>query len=262
MPGTPLERAPDPDLGHAPIPKERYTSRAVRRSSSGSACGRACGCSPAARPTCPSPGDYFTFEIGPESVLVVRQRDGSLAARYNVCMHRGNRLREPGRGHAERFALPRSTAGSTSSTARCAARSTRSASRRACPPSGSRLRPRALRDLGGLRVRVPRPGRRAAARLPRRRSPSTSTRTTSRSGRSLTTSRSRSPCNWKTSVDAFNEAYHISATHAWTLEFSDDVNTRLRLLRAPHAHDLPRGAGEPAPPGRRHGDAGHRATCS
>ena len=32
-------------------------------------------------------------------------------------------------------------------------------------------------------------------------------------------------CNWKTSVDAFNEAYHLSATHTWTLEFSDDVNT-------------------------------------
>ena len=32
-------------------------------------------------------------------------------------------------------------------------------------------------------------------------------------------------CNWKTCVDAFNEAYHLSATHAWTIEFSDDVNT-------------------------------------
>lgn len=33
------------------------------------------------------------------------------------------------------------------------------------------------------------------------------------------------PCNWKTSVDAFNEAYHIMATHTWTLEFTNDVNT-------------------------------------
>jgi len=33
------------------------------------------------------------------------------------------------------------------------------------------------------------------------------------------------PCNWKTSVDAFNEAYHIAATHSWTLEFTDDVGT-------------------------------------
>src|SRR5262249_14547823 len=51
----------------------------------------------------PEPGDYLTFEIGPESILVVRQHDGTIAARYNVCMHRGSRLREPGRGHAERF---------------------------------------------------------------------------------------------------------------------------------------------------------------
>ena len=51
----------------------------------------------------PTPGDYFTFEIGPESILIVRQADGSIGAYYNVCMHRGNRLREPGRGHACRF---------------------------------------------------------------------------------------------------------------------------------------------------------------
>ena len=38
-------------------------------------------------------------------------------------------------------------------------------------------------------------------------------------------------CNWKTSVDAFNEAYHVSATHTWTLEFSDDTCVGHRLLR-------------------------------
>jgi Rieske 2Fe-2S family protein len=37
-------------------------------------------------------GDYFTFELGPESVLVVRGRDAALRAFYNVCRHRGSRL--------------------------------------------------------------------------------------------------------------------------------------------------------------------------
>ena len=37
-------------------------------------------------------GDYFTFQLGPESVLVVRGRDGALRAFYNVCRHRGSRL--------------------------------------------------------------------------------------------------------------------------------------------------------------------------
>jgi len=43
-------------------------------------------------------GDYFTFELGRESVLIVRGRDGMLRAFYNVCRHRGSRLCEPGAG--------------------------------------------------------------------------------------------------------------------------------------------------------------------
>jgi len=31
-------------------------------------------------------------------------------------------------------------------------------------------------------------------------------------------------CNWKTSVDAFNEAYHIAGTHPDTLDVNDDVD--------------------------------------
>src|SRR5262249_30691042 len=92
-------------LGDELIPKERYTSRAFAQrewermwTRVWLLAGRASGI--------PTPGDYFTFEIGTESVLVVRQRDGSIAAHYNVCMHRGTRLREPGRGHAGRFSCP------------------------------------------------------------------------------------------------------------------------------------------------------------
>ena len=99
---TPMAKAPEPALDYVPIPKQRYTSREFAQqewermwTKVWLLAGRASDA--------PSPGDYFTFEIGPESVLVVRQRDGSLAARYNVCMHRGNRLREPGRGHASEF---------------------------------------------------------------------------------------------------------------------------------------------------------------
>ena len=37
-------------------------------------------------------GDYLTYTIRHEQVLVVRQDDGSIKAFYNVCPHRGNRL--------------------------------------------------------------------------------------------------------------------------------------------------------------------------
>ncbi|MBX3026416.1 aromatic ring-hydroxylating dioxygenase subunit alpha [bacterium] len=50
-----------------------------------------------------NPGDYFTYEFGPESVLCVRQDDGSVRAFHNICVHRGRRLRDPGSGTVQRF---------------------------------------------------------------------------------------------------------------------------------------------------------------
>ena len=40
----------------------------------------------------PDPGDFFTLEIGDESVLVIRGNDGRPRAFYNLCRHRGTRL--------------------------------------------------------------------------------------------------------------------------------------------------------------------------
>ncbi|MGH7580568.1 MAG: aromatic ring-hydroxylating oxygenase subunit alpha [Gemmatimonadales bacterium] len=45
----------------------------------------------------PDPGDYLVRDVAGESVLVVRTRDGGLAAHYNVCRHRGSQL-VPGGG--------------------------------------------------------------------------------------------------------------------------------------------------------------------
>jgi phenylpropionate dioxygenase-like ring-hydroxylating dioxygenase large terminal subunit len=40
----------------------------------------------------PAPGDYSVYDIVDQSVLVVRQQDGSVAAFHNVCPHRGTAL--------------------------------------------------------------------------------------------------------------------------------------------------------------------------
>jgi phenylpropionate dioxygenase-like ring-hydroxylating dioxygenase large terminal subunit len=37
-------------------------------------------------------GDYLTLEIGPESIVVLRDRENRLVAFHNICRHRGTRL--------------------------------------------------------------------------------------------------------------------------------------------------------------------------
>ena len=53
----------------------------------------------------PSPGDYMTYELGPQPVILVRGRDGEITARANTCRHRMMRLVE-GRGRTSRFTCP------------------------------------------------------------------------------------------------------------------------------------------------------------
>ena len=47
----------------------------------------------------PAVGDYVNYEIGHESILVMRSAPDSIKAFYNVCPHRGRRLRDDARGN-------------------------------------------------------------------------------------------------------------------------------------------------------------------
>ncbi len=38
----------------------------------------------------PQPGDYFTYQIGSEPLIIVRGQDGAIHAVWNVCRHRGS----------------------------------------------------------------------------------------------------------------------------------------------------------------------------
>ena len=46
-----------------------------------------------------TPGDWFTVDVVGESVIVMRGDDSELRAFYNVCSHRGARLRDEPSGH-------------------------------------------------------------------------------------------------------------------------------------------------------------------
>ncbi len=55
----------------------------------------------------PQSGDYYVYEVGPYSVIVVRQRDETVKAFVNSCLHRGTKLRPcEGEGHAQELRCP------------------------------------------------------------------------------------------------------------------------------------------------------------
>ena len=73
--GTPLEKAPDPALGDGVIAKERYTDAAFMQAEWDNIWTQVwlVGC---LERDLDEPGAYCATEIGPESVLLVRQDDG------------------------------------------------------------------------------------------------------------------------------------------------------------------------------------------
>ncbi|NNL95507.1 MAG: aromatic ring-hydroxylating dioxygenase subunit alpha [Xanthomonadales bacterium] len=54
----------------------------------------------------PRRGDWFLFEFGNESVIIVRSDDVQISALVNVCRHRGSRVRTERAGCSRRFSCP------------------------------------------------------------------------------------------------------------------------------------------------------------
>ncbi len=88
---SPPEKASEPQLHDHPISGDRYTSKAFfdkewehMWTKVWLLLGR--------EEEIPKPGDYQIEEVGPESFILVRQKDGTVKAFYNVCQHRGARL--------------------------------------------------------------------------------------------------------------------------------------------------------------------------
>jgi Rieske 2Fe-2S family protein len=57
-------------------------------------------------PEIAEPGDFFTVEIGSDSIIIVRDDDMAMRAFHNVCRHRGARLRPAGRGIVGNLVCP------------------------------------------------------------------------------------------------------------------------------------------------------------
>lgn len=53
-----------------------------------------------------SPGDYILFEVGNESIILIREKNDRISALANVCRHRGSRICSAASGHMRKIICP------------------------------------------------------------------------------------------------------------------------------------------------------------
>ena len=218
---TPLERAQRPDLGHASIPKERYIARTYMEAEQADLWTRVWHLA-GFESDLPLPGSYFTYEVAQESVVVVRQEGGSINAFHNVCTHRGNRLLEPGMGkvgritclfHAWRYGID----------GRLEEALDESTFPQGCPRDSLSLKSVRCETWGGfVWINLDPDCESLGDYLDV--IPDHLDSYHFEHMKVVGDYTIEVECNWKTSMDAFHEAYHIYGTHPDTLDVNDDVN--------------------------------------
>ena len=219
---TPLEKSPTPELGHDMIPKERYVSKDYMAREWEKMWTRVWLLG-ALEIDLKEAGDYVVTEVGPESILLVRQEDESVRAFFNVCQHRGNRLRPAGMGTAESF--------------QCAYHNWEynlDGSFKLIPdeetfPQGkpcSGLKEIPCDTWGGFvwfnMDTNAEPLKDYLDIIPGHLDPYNFKKMALKEDVTI-----EWDCNWKTSVDAFNESYHVQGIHPQLLYHLDDKNIQI-----------------------------------
>ena len=106
LPMTPLSRVDEPDMGTGLIDPTRYTSHEFAQlewdrmwTKTWNIAGPLCDIAEV--------GDYFTHTLGRESFIFMHTGENAFSGYYNVCPHRGSRIRPSvGVGHAEQLQCP------------------------------------------------------------------------------------------------------------------------------------------------------------
>ncbi len=218
-------------------------------------------------------GDFVTYDIGDQSIIVVRQAPDRIKAFYNVCMHRGRRLTASS-GNVVRFHCGYHgwqwgldgkvlTVLDRTDWRGCAA----------MEDSDLRLREVKVDTWAGFVFVNMDPGAEPLAKyldpVPAHLDPYEYERMRFRFYASF-----RLPCNWKVALEAFDEGYHVAATHPqllpvqgedWTNSFARGRHGMFMypMVRADDGRpSAPFGApsprlGKPVPKDLRPGVAGH-----
>ena len=176
------------------------------------------------------PGDYFTFEIGRESIIVALNDDGEVRAFYNVCPHRGNRLALNDMGSTPRFTCAFHS-WCFDLDGKCESITDESSFRPGAITARPNLKAVRVEEKAGLifvnldadapplaeRFGLP-DGYLEAYQLDKM--------------KVVRHVVSEWGANWKTGVDAFYEVYHLHAVHPQTSTVMDDYGTQIDVY--PH----------------------------
>lgn len=219
---TPVDHTPPEDLGYELIRKERYTTQEFAALEWERLWKKVWQLGALERDL-EEVGSYFCLEVGPESVFFVRQKDGSVKAFNNVCPHRGNRIVDTGIGEAEKFKC--SYHGWTFGlNGKFKHLPNAEVFPQGAPCSGLQQLPCAVwgsfiwfsLDPDAI------PFDDYISPLKDHLEPYHFERMFLT--RDVTI---EWDCNWKTSVDAFNETYHVSATHPQLLWYLNDLDVQI-----------------------------------
>jgi nitrite reductase/ring-hydroxylating ferredoxin subunit len=168
------------------------------------------------------PGDYLTYEVADESIIVIRLADGRIKAYYNACRHRGRRLTE-GCGTAKNlFCRYHGWRWNLDGTIREVVDRDDWDGR--LTDEELRLREPLVDTWGGFVFVNMDPGaeplRQYLDPIPEIFDPFEFERFRHRWYKTVVL-----PCNWKTALEAFNEGYHVQTTHPQLLRWNDDMTT-------------------------------------
>ncbi|MEZ5559000.1 MAG: aromatic ring-hydroxylating dioxygenase subunit alpha [Pseudomonadales bacterium] len=235
---TPIDKAPDPALGSDFIPPERYTSPAFmqleweRLWSKVWLMGAWAG-------DLRNPGDYVVTEIGNESIVITRDEQHQFNAFYNVCSHRGNQVAYGECGNVETFKCSYHLweynlrgelvhvpdAETFPQGAPCDKLSIR---RLPCATWGGwvwfSLNPdvEPLQEFLGV--------------IPEHLDPYHFERMALVNDVTVEWA-----CNWKASVDAFNETYHVAGTHPQLMSWLEDMDVQIDCYERHNRYLIPFG---------------------
>ncbi|HEY2303766.1 MAG TPA: aromatic ring-hydroxylating dioxygenase subunit alpha [Acidimicrobiales bacterium] len=191
-----------------------------------------------------APGDWVEYRIAEQSYIVLRDLEGDVRAFHNVCPHRGFTLCE-GAGSCDDGVLRCGFHGWRFDLDGAVREISSQASFGRIRRADYGLRPVRIGVWGQLVFINPHPDGPDLSEfldpIPQDLAPFELEKRLCTSRFTITM-----PGNWKVTVDAFNEAYHLQGLHPTLIPFMDDVHTTFRVFERGHSMmQLPLGVASP-----------------